>query len=54
MKKRAYQYNRDRAREKEMGDALMTLLQALPPGLVKHLLKNETCGAILRKYGIEG
>ena len=54
MKKRAYQYNRERAREKEMGDDLMILLQALPPGQVKHLLKDETCGAILRKYGIEG
>ena len=33
---------------------LMTLLTALPPGQVKQLLKNETCAAILTKYGIGG
>ena len=32
----------------------MTLLGALPPGQVKQLLKDETCGAILSKYGITG
>lgn len=47
-------FNRARAADKEKADDLMTLLGALPPGQVKQLLKDETCAAILRKYGIEG
>lgn len=30
------------------------LLEHLPPGQVKNLLKDEVCGEILREYGIEG
>ena len=45
-------YNRAKAADKEKGNDLMTLLNALPPGQVKQLLKNETCAAILEKYGI--
>lgn len=44
-------YNRERAKDREKGDDLVTLLTALPPGQVKNLLKDETCGAILKKYG---
>lgn len=29
------------------------LLDALPPGQVKQLYKDETCAAILEKYGIK-
>lgn len=36
----------------EKANDLMTLLNALPPGQVKQLLKDETCVAILEKYGI--
>lgn len=46
-------YNKERAADREKADDLMTLLSALPPGQVKNLLKNESCAAILRKYGIE-
>ena len=45
-------YNRERAKDREKGDDLMTLLTALPPGQVKNLLKDETCGTILKKYGL--
>lgn len=45
-------YNRARAEDREKADDLMTLLAALPPGQVKQLLKDETCAAILNKYGI--
>lgn len=41
-------YNKSVAESREKADDLMTLLAALPPGQVKNLLKNETCGAILK------
>lgn len=41
-------------KNEETANDLHTLLGALPPGQVKQLLKNEICGAILRKYGITG
>lgn len=47
-------FNQARAEDKQKAEDLMTLLDALPPGQVKNLLKNETCAAILKKYGIEG
>lgn len=53
LKERVYAYNRARAADAEKANDLMTLLDHLPPGQVKQLLKDETCGAILRKYGIE-
>ena len=52
MRDRILAFNRARAADKEKADDLMTLLGALPPGQVKNLLKNETCAAILAKYGI--
>ena len=45
-------FNVARAADREKAEDLMTLLGALPPGQVKNLLKNETCAAILQKYGI--
>lgn len=47
-------YNKQVAANKEKADDLLTLLGTLPPGQVKNLLKDETCGAILAKYGITG
>ena len=52
MRDKILAYNRLRAAEKEKADDLMVLLGALPPGQVKQLLKNESCAAILQKYGI--
>lgn len=46
------QYNRSVAKAKEKADDLMTILGALPPGQAKNLLKDETIGPILKKYGI--
>lgn len=45
-------YNKAVAASKEKADDLITLLNALPPGQVKNLLKDEVCGPILSKYGI--
>lgn len=52
LRDRIYKYNRERSADREKGEDMMTLLNALPPGQVKNLLKDETCGAILKKYGI--
>lgn len=52
LKERVYAYNKARAADSDKANDLMTLLNHLPPGQVKQLLKDETCGAILRKYGI--
>ena len=51
-KKKVIAYNLERAKDKEAAQDLMTLLDALPPGQRKQLLKDETCAAILTKYGI--
>lgn len=54
MRKRIIAFNRARTEDKQKADDLLTLLEALPPGQVKQLLKNEECAAILNKYGITG
>lgn len=46
-------YNRQRKEEGEKASDLMKLLEALPPGQVKNLMKDETCAAILKKYGVD-
>lgn len=52
MRDKILAFNRARAVDKEKADDFMILLEALPPGQVKQLLKDETCAAILQKYGI--
>ena len=52
LKERVYAFNRARKADTEKASDLMTLLEHLPPGQVKHLLKDETCAAILKKYGV--
>ena len=51
-RQRIFAFNRQRKAEREKADDLMILLEALPPGQRKNLLKDERCGAILRKYGV--
>lgn len=51
-KKKVFAYNKVKAENKEKADDLLTLLDALPKGQVKQLLKDEACAAILNKYGI--
>ena len=53
LRNRIYQLNRERAVNTEKAQDLMALLGALPPGQIRNLLKDETCSAVLRKYGIE-
>lgn len=54
LRERIIAFNRARAADKEKAEDMLTLLGALPPGQVKNLLKDETCAAILNKYGIGG
>lgn len=54
LRKKIIAFNKARAEDKEKAEDLMTLISALPPGQVKNLLKNQTCAAILNKYGITG
>ena len=51
-KPRVLAFNRKRAEVDEKAKDLMTLLGALPPGQIKNLMKDETCAAILSKYGV--
>ena len=52
LKERVYAFNRARKADAEKAADLTILLDHLPPGQVKHLLKDEICGAILAKYGV--
>lgn len=54
LRDRILSYNRTVAKNKEAAEDFMCLLNALPPGQVKNLLKDETCATILNKYGITG
>lgn len=54
LREKIIKFNQARAKDAEKAEDLMTLLSALPPGQVKQLLKDETCAAILAKYGIAG
>lgn len=51
-KERVLRFNKKRAQADEKAADLMTLISALPPGQAKNLMKDETCAAILKKYGV--
>ena len=50
-KKKVIAFNQKRKEQDEKANDLLTLLEALPPGQRKQLLKDETCAAVLEKYG---
>lgn len=54
LRNRIIAFNLQRAQDAEKANDLMTLLNALPPGQVRQLLKDEACAKILEKYGITG
>lgn len=54
LREKILNFNRVMASNKAKANDLMTILGALPPGQAKNLLKDETIGPILRKYGISG
>lgn len=51
-KQRILAFNRKRAEADEKANDLVILLNALPSGQLKQLMKDETCYAILLKYGV--
>ena len=54
LKKKILEYNRKRKETDEKANDFQTILDNLPPGQVKNLLKDEVCGPILEKYGVSG
>ena len=51
LRDRVLAFNRERAAERETAAELRTLLGKIPPGIMKQLLRNGECAAILEKYG---
>ena len=47
-------YNKHRRAVDEKAGDFQTILDNLPPGQVKNLLKDPVCGPILGKYGVSG
>ena len=45
-------YNKNRKAVDEKAGDFQTILDNLPPGQVKNLLKDPVCGPILEKYGV--
>lgn len=52
LRERILAFNKKRAEDAEKANDKTTLLNALPPGIRKNLLRDEVCAAILNKYGI--
>lgn len=53
-REKVLKFNRKRKETDEKASDLEKLMQALPPGQRKQLLKDETCAEILRRYGYGG
>ena len=53
LKEKIFAYNKRRKAVDEKAGDFQTLLNSLPPGQVKNLLKDPVCGPILEKYGIQ-
>ena len=51
-KSKVLAFNKRRAEADERAQDLLTLLNALPPGQRKQLLKDPACAPILNKYGV--
>lgn len=52
LKEKIFAYNKRRKAVDEKAGDFQTLLNSLPPGRVKNLLKDPVCGPILEKYGV--
>ena len=52
LKQKIIAYNKHRKAVDEKASDFQIILDNLPPGQVKNLLKNPVCGPILEKYGV--
>lgn len=52
LKQKIIAYNKQRKAADEKAGDFQTILDNLPPGQVKNLLKDPVCGPILEKYGV--
>lgn len=51
-KQRTEQMAKEIRKNAEMARDFRSVMDNLPPGQVKNLLKDEVCGPILQKYGV--
>lgn len=52
LKQKIIAYNKQRKAVDEKSGDFQTILDNLPPGQVKNLMKDSVCGPILEKYGV--
>lgn len=52
LKQKIIAYNKKRKAVDEKSGDFQTILDNLPPGQVKNLMKDPVCGPILEKYGV--
>lgn len=52
LREKIISFNRHRKAVDEKASDFQIILDNLPPGQVKNLLKNPVCGSILEKYGV--
>lgn len=52
LREKIISYNKHRKAVDEKAGDFQTILDNLPPGQVKNLLKNPVCRPILEKYGV--
>lgn len=53
LKERILAYNKEKAAHKEAAEDLRKLLELVPPGIMKQMLRDDERAAILKKYGYE-
>jgi hypothetical protein len=53
LRKRVLAYNKEKAANKEAAEDLRKLLELVPPGIMKQMLRDDDRAAILKKYGYE-
>lgn len=53
LRNRILAYNKEKAANKEAAEDLRKLLELVPPGIMKQMLRDDERAAILKKYGYE-
>ena len=51
LRERIFAYNKEKATNKEAAEDLRKLLELVPPGIMKQMLRDADRAAILKKYG---